>query len=446
MADANRLIFGDSLDVLREEVEDQSVDLIYLDPPFKSKRIYNVFFGGAQTVAFKDTWQWYEAEGDYDEVVQKPGALTKRLEGFRGMLGTGSDLAYLSYMANRLRECKRVLKPEGSIYLHCDPEMSHYLKVLMDGLFDNFLSEFIWWYSGGGASKRYWAKKHDVLLYYAASNNGWTFNADPVRSPYKWTDGQRRADGSERDLDAGKLPDDVWQHHSLMPWSKERNHASQGGSKVIYETQKPLALLDRILRASSNEGDVVLDPFCGCGTTIHAAQLLGRRWIGIDVCVTACKVIRRRLDEHFKGLWNDVEYIGIPKTLGDAAELAKIDPFRFERWAASLIDGMEYNKTQRRDKGIDGNGRFQLSKGRYVDIVAQVKGGGTGPSDVQAFNGARQQAGAELGIFTCFDGRVTMNMRDAAASTGRFMGVPCIQIYTIDDYFAGRHPVMPKVA
>ncbi len=216
--------------------------------------------------------------------------------------------------------------------------------------------------------------------------------------------------------------------------------------RVGYPTQKPLALLDRIIKASSNEGDVVLDPFCGCGTTVDAAQRLGRRWIGIDICVNACKVIENRLRSHFDSLWDNIEFIGMPKTVEDAKTLASLDKFRFERWAASLVDGMEANTRQRGDKGIDGWGRLPIRKGQFIDLVSQVKGGSTGPGDVQAFNGARQQAGADLGIFTCFDDRVTQGMRDAAASSGRFMETPVVQIYTVEDYFIGRVPALPRAA
>ena len=216
--------------------------------------------------------------------------------------------------------------------------------------------------------------------------------------------------------------------------------------KLGYPTQKPVGILHRILETSTNVDDVVLDPFCGCGTTIHSAQLLRRRWIGIDICVNACKIIEGRLRSHFDSLWDDVQFIGMPKTRDDAKTLADLDKFRFERWAASLVDCMEANKRQRGDKGIDGRGRFPIRKGQFIDIVSQVKGGGTSPGDVQAFNGARQQAGADLGVFTCFEERVTTNMRNAAASTGRFMEVPTIQIYTIEDFFEGRKPEMPRAA
>jgi hypothetical protein len=201
--------------------------------------------------------------------------------------------------------------------------------------------------------------------------------------------------------------------------------------------------LERIIKASSNEGDIILDPFCGCGTAIHAAQNLDRHWIGIDICVNACKVIEQRIRQHFDSLWSNVEFIGFPKTRDDALTLADIDKFRFERWAAALVDGMEPNSRQRGDKGIDGWGRIPIRKGQFIDVVSQVKGGGTGPGDVQAFNGARQQAGADLGIFTCFNDRVTTGMRNAAVGAGRFMETPVVQIYTVEDFFEGRRPLMP---
>jgi hypothetical protein len=226
-------------------------------------------------------------------------------------------------------------------------------------------------------------------------------------------------------------------------WDDIRPIASHARERLGYPTQKPVELLERILKASSNPGNIVLDPFCGCGTTIHAAQNLDRRWIGIDICVNACKVIEERMKGHFDSLWSEVEFIGMPKTRDDAAFMASSDPFRFERWAASLVDGMEANKKQRGDGGIDGWGRIPIKKGQFVDMVSQVKGGHTNPGHVQAFNGARQQAGADLGIFTCFDDRVTTGMRNAAVNTGQFMDVPVVQIYTVEDYFEGRRPRLP---
>ena len=201
---------------------------------------------------------------------------------------------------------------------------------------------------------------------------------------------------------------------------------------------------NELFKASSDPDDVVFDPFCGCGTTIHAAQNLGRRWIGIDVCVQACKVIQKRIEGHFDSLWDDIEFVGMPKTLEDARALAEYDPFKIERWAASLVPGMEANKKQRGDKGIDGRGRLPIRKGKFVDVVAQVKAGNTNPSQVQAFNEARRQAGAELGVFTCFEDKVTNGMRNAAVNSGQFLDQwPVIQIYTVEDYFDRRLPDLP---
>ncbi len=421
--DTNRLYFGDCLEVMREDIHDESVDLIYLDPPFNSKRLYNAYIGGAQWVAFNDTWQWYEAIDDFHDVASDV-TLGNTMEGLRRILGEGPNLAYLSYMANRLRECRRVLKPTGSIYLHCDPTMSHSLKVLMGALFGgrHFINEIIWHYRKWSTGKYGFQRNHDVILFYSktlrrdrvfnqlymerAASTVKRFGQGRIESAYDV--GGKRVPSTVSGTSEGVRQDDVWDFNRVPP------------IKQIYPTEKPLPLLDRVIRASSNPGDVVLDPFCGCGTTIHAAQMLGRQWIGIDVCVNACKVIERRLREHFANLWADVEYIGMPKTAADAHELADIDKFRFERWAASLVDGMEANKKQRGDQGIDGRGRLPIRKGVFIDVVSQVKGGSTGPGDVQAFNGARQQAGADLGIFTCFEDRVTANMRNAAVSAVRW--------------------------
>ena len=501
---SNRLYFGDCLEVMREDIPDESVDLIYLDPPFNSKRLYNAFIGGAQWVAFDDTWRWHEAVDDFHECAADVN-LAGTMEGLRLMLGEGPQLAYLSYMANRLRECRRVLKLTGSIYLHCDPTMSHYLKAVMDGIFGrrNFRNEIAWRrtfaHSDTKQGRRQYGRIRDVLLFYSTDSH-WTWN--PGYTPYdegyikrsyrhiepdtgrryQLTDlsgpggaakgnpfyevlGVRRywrysKERMTKLIDEGRIvqsrPGTVPRYKRYldeMPgvplqdlWADIKPIASQAKERVGYPTQKPLALLERIIAASSNEGDVILDPFCGCGTAVHAAQNLGRRWIGVDICVNACKVIERRLRSHFDSLWSEVEFIGMPKTEDDAKTLASLDKFRFERWAAALVDGMEPNKRQRGDKGIDGWGRFPIRKGRFIDMVSQVKGGGTSPGDVQAFNGARQQAKADLGIFTCFEERVTPRMKDAAVSAGRFMEAPRIQIYTVEDYFNGRRPMMPMWA
>ena len=447
-AASNRLYFGDCLEIMTEYIPDESVDLIYLDPPFNSKRIYNAFIGGAQWVAFDDTWRWYEAIDDFHAVASDV-SLAPTMEGLRRILGEGGELAYLSYMANRLRECRRVLKPTGSIYLHCDPTMSHFLKIVMDGIYgkENFRNEVIWHYRKWSTGKYAFQRNHDVLFFYSRSSSRERafnqlfmprsaatikrFGAKRIISGYDEAGQRMPSQVSEEDSEGVRL-DDVWDIARVPP------------IKQLYPTEKPLALLERIIQVSSDEGAVVFDPFCGCGTTIHAAQNLGRRWIGIDVCVQACKVIQKRIEGHFDSLWDDIEFVGMPKTLEDARALAAYDPFKFERWAASLVPGMEANKKQRGDKGIDGRGRLPIRKGQFLDVVAQVKAGNTNPSQVQAFNEARRQAGAELGVFTCFEDRVTSGMRNAAVNTGKYRDQwPLIQIYTIEDYFAGRLPDLP---
>ena len=494
MSSPNRLYFGDCLEVMRRDIPDGSVDLVYLDPPFNSKRLYNAFIGGAQWVAFDDTWRWHEAIDDFHEVASDV-RLASTVEGLRTILGEGSNLAYLSYMANRLRECHRVLKDTGSIYLHCDPTMSHYLKVVLDGIFGvgNFKNDITWirslphndahrfgrsrdtifWYGRSGQATfcpQYRPQKENsVKAHYHKGRDGRLYRLASLIAPggrgpwYEFKGFERNWRFTRENMAALEADGRIWHEPERVPqrityleesrgalvqdhWDDISPMNAMAKERLGYPTQKPVSLLERIIKASSNEGDVVLDPFCGCGTAIHAAQNLGRRWIGIDICVNACQIIERRLRSHFDSIWDDIEFIGMPKTVDDAKTLASLDAFRFERWAASLVDGMEANVRQRGDKGIDGWGRIPIRKGQFVDVVSQVKGGHTNPGHVQAFNGARQQAGADLGIFTCFDGNVTNGMRDAAAGAGRFMEAPIVQIYTVEDYFQRRVPSLPKTA
>ena len=499
----NCLYFGDCLDVMREDIPAASVDLIYLDPPFNSKRLYNAFIGGAQWVAFDDTWRWHEAIDDFHEVAGRPN-LAGVMEGLRLILGEGPQLAYLSYMANRLLECHRVLKETGSIYLHCDPTMSHYLKAVMDGIFrgQHFRNEISWKrtttkgdYRQGATN---WPRVRDVILHYSRAvskarycqqfipysegylNRSYRYNEggrryrlDNLAAPGRGTRGHPKYEfmgvtrfwryneaKMQRLLQEGRIvqtaPGRVPAYKRYldeMPgvalgdrWDDISPVQGSARERTGYPTQKPLALLERIIKASSNEGDIILDPFCGCGTAIHAAQNLNRQWIGIDICVNACKVIERRLKGHFDSLWSEIEFRGLPKTRDDARFMAGSDPFRFERWAASLVDGMEANKKQHGDHGIDGWGRIPIRKGQFVDMVSQLKGGHTNPGHVQAFNGARQQAKADLGIFTYVEDRVTNGMRDAAVNTGKFISAQVVQRYTVEDCFEGRKPALSVAA
>lgn len=267
----------------------ETVDLIATDPPFNKSRDFHATPDSlAKGAKFQDRWSW-EKDVHQEWVEQITDDYPKLMEAIKSARFAHSDGmgAFMCFMAVRLLEMRRILKPTGSIYLHCDPTASHYLKAVMDSIFDwkNFQNEFIWYYSGGGASKKRWARKHDIILFYTKGKK-WIFNADMVRVPYKWTDGQKRADGSERDYKRGKLPDDVLEYHSLMPWSKEHTG---------YPTQKPLFLYEKFIKASSNCGDVVLDPFCGCATTCVAAERTRRQWVGIDIWDGAHELVLDRI-------------------------------------------------------------------------------------------------------------------------------------------------------
>ena len=288
---------GDNLDILRG-LNSETVDLIYLDPPFNSNRNYAAPVGSkAAGAAFKDTWTLSDLDVAWVGLIDdEQPAVANLLHAASLTHGKGMQ-SYLTMMAVRLLEMRRVLKGTGSIYLHCDPTASHYLKLLMDAVFGpgRFQNEIVWYYSGGGASTQRFARKHDTLLFYTMAAQGWTFNVDDVRVPYKWTAGQRREDGPERSYRKGKLPDDVIEMQGVMPWAKER---------VGYPTQKPLALLERIIAASSNPGDIVLDPFCGCATACVAADKLGRRWVGIDISPKAVELVNMRLQQAMGSLFH----------------------------------------------------------------------------------------------------------------------------------------------
>ncbi|MDO8531997.1 MAG: DNA methyltransferase, partial [Dehalococcoidia bacterium] len=334
----NHLYYGDNLDVLRKYIKDETVDLIYLDPPFNSNQNYNVLFAeqdgsrsAAQIKVFSDTWRWdISAAQSYKDVVEVGGKVSQALQGFRTLLGDNDMLAYLSMMAPRLIELRRVLQPTGSIYLHCDPAASHYLKVLMDAVFGlkNFRREIIWrsgWVSGFKTRSANWTRNHDVLLYYVRDvSSDFTFNKDLAYKPHE--PGYKRRGGGENPK--GVAIDDVWDEVALYsPWIK-----SFSTEKLGYMTQKPLTLLERIISVSSKPGGTVLDPFCGCGTAIAAAQNLGRQWVGIDVTHLAITLIKHRL-----GGGAFYKTIGEPVSLPDAQALATQDPYQFQWWALGLV-------------------------------------------------------------------------------------------------------------
>ena len=301
----NRTLFiKDNLPILRG-INSDSIDLIATDPPFNKgvkafEGIVDAGVGkGGKKVKYKDVWTWKDdVHEDWVKGIQEEHpALHSVIQAANA--AAGHDMgAFLCWLAVRVLECHRVLKPTGSMYLHCDHTAGAWIKAMMDAVFGrkNFQNEIVWYYGGGGASKRRFGRKHDTILFYSKTG-GWTFNLDDVRVPHKWIDGQLRADGTERN-EKGKIPDDVIEMHGIMPWAGERTG---------YPTQKPLALYERIIKASSKEDDIVLDPFAGCATTCVAAESLGRKWIGIDINSEARGVLRKRLQKEVR-LWSRGRY------------------------------------------------------------------------------------------------------------------------------------------
>ncbi len=334
----NALYYGDNLEILREYIKDETIDLIYLDPPFNSKQSYNILFGEkngtqspAQIKAFEDTWHWdRKAEETYREIEENlPKETADLIRALRSFLGENDMMAYLVMMAIRLQELHRVLKPIGSIYLHCDPTASHYLKLVMDAVFGgkNFRNEIIWLYTRPGTKhQKQFPKVHDIILWYSKSDN-WIFKPGAIRIPYSQRTIERGKYSvatskvtkgiNQRVLPkGGKCPEDWWHIPMIQGNARER---------LGYPTQKPEALLERIIKASSNEGDIILDPFCGCGTTITVAEKLKRKWIGIDITHLAVSLMKHRLENSFG---NKVNYkvIGEPVDLKGGRRISKRRP------------------------------------------------------------------------------------------------------------------------
>lgn len=462
----NQLHFGDNLDVLRSgAVRPESVDLIYLDPPFNSNATYSMLFrepegerSQAQIEAFEDTWHWgQEAEEAFDDVLngenQRLGAL---LHALRDSLSESSMMAYLAMMAVRLVELHGVLKPTGSIYLHCDPTASHYLKLLMDGVFgaENFRNELYWHYYNKmhDVRKKLFAKATDTLLFYTKDVKAdFTFHHlreardQPVRQLVR-----KKVNGkmiNARDAEGNLLYqvkedrgiDNVWRFPALQPASPER---------LGYPTQKPLALLERVLLSSSNEGDVVLDPFCGCGTTIHAAQRLKRRWIGIDITHLAVSLIESRIVSAFPGI--DYELFGTPKDLAGARQLAFRNKHQFEWWALSLVKAQPANDRKKgADGGVDGILWVRIGFRDRAKVIVSVKGGfSVAVPMIRDLVGVIEREKAAIGLFVTL-AEPTSPMKAEAAKAGFFTvdgeRYPRVQILTIEQLLEGKKPDLPLI-
>lgn len=455
------LYYGDNLPILRNRdyFPSESVDLVYLDPPFNSNQDYNVLFAeqdgsrsAAQIQAFSDTWRWdASARRIFNETVEAGGKAAEALAAFRSLVGESDMLAYLSMMAPRLVELRRVLRPTGSIYLHCDPSSGHYLKLLMDRIFgpQNFRREIVWrsgWVSGFKANAPNWARNHDTIFYYVRDvDSGFIFNKDRAYKPHP--EGYHRRGGGENPK--GTAIDDVWDENSLYsPWIK-----SFSNEKLGYATQKPQALLDRIISVSSTEGSTVLDPFCGCGTTIASAQSLGRRWIGIDITHLAITLIRSRLADAY-GDKVSYEVIGEPADFAGAEALAKQDRYQFQWWALGKIRARPVAEERKKgaDSGIDGKLFFrERENGPVKTMVIQVKSGTLKLSEVRDFAQVIQREKAPIGVLLALD-EPTRDMRAEAATLGYYRPdyrlsdddrYDRYQILTIRELFDGKRPLYP---
>lgn len=465
----NELYYGDNLDVLRRKIASESVDLCYIDPPFNSKRNYFQIYNNqgnedrAQAQAFVDTWNWGDeaVEGleyilDIERLAPRAGETrwteqtVELIRGLDKVLGRGSLLAYLVHMTLRIVEIHRVLKPTGSFYLHCDPTASHYLKLVLDAVFcgqgGDFLNELLWCYTQGGRSRDRFPKKHDVIFLYSKSKKH-QFFPDAVKVPYelvssKSSDSFTKVDedgryykevyGTDRKKkyryykDEGKMPYNWW---TDIPQMTGRAAAAKDSERLGYDTQKPEALLERIIKASSNEGDTVLDAYCGCGTTVAVAQRLGRRWIGIDITYQSISLILKRLQDRYPGDWPAIEASikldGVPKDIESAIALAnrKDDKTRkeFEKWAVLTFTKNQgrINDKKGADGGIDGFAYFLIDKDTNGKAVFQVKSGKTGRGDLAKLNSDRIREKAEFGFLICMD-LPTKPMRDEIAAAGKY--------------------------
>jgi len=458
----NVLYYGDNLEILRRYIKDESVDLVYLDPPFKSDQDYNVLFAehngsrsAAQIKAFEDTWEWNQVAAlAYQEIVEAGGRVSQAMQAFRTFLGENDMLAYLAMMAPRLIELRRILKSTGSIYLHCDPTASHYLKILMDGVFGPayFLNEIIWHYRKWPAGKYTFQRNHDVLLFYSRSGDRdrifnqlfmerapstlKRFGKAKIISGYD-QDGQRIPSQTADEESEGVRMDDVWDIGRVPP------------IKQLFPTQKPEPLLERIIQASSNEGDLVLDPFCGCGTTIIEAQALKRNWIGIDITHLAVTLIKHRLKDIFGDAAN-FNVVGEPKDLASAEELAQNDPYQFQWWALGLVGARPVEQKKGADKGIDGRLYFhdEAESKATKQIVISVKSGKITASQVRDLHGVVEREKAQIGVFISME-NPTAPMRKEAASAGFYKSPwgtkhPVLQILTIENLLSGKTIDFPR--
>ncbi len=519
MSASNTLYYGDNLDILRHHIGSETVDLVYLDPPFNSKRDYNVLFkeksgeaSPAQIEAFTDTWAWDRAaERAYDELItEAPANVAQMIAALRQFVGSNDMLAYLVMMAARLVELHRALKPTGSLYLHCDPTASHYLKIILDAVFgkQNYLSEISWKrtsaHSDAKQGRRNFGHVRDVILFYAKSPvYTWNVQFTPYDQEYVddfyrhiepltgrryrlgdltgpggaakgnpsyevmgvtryWRYSKERmnqliAEGRVIQTNPGAVPA-YKRYLDEMPgvplqdsWDDITPIGAQARERLGYPTQKPLALLERIIAASSNSGDMVLDPFCGCGTAIVAAEKLGRRWIGIDITHLAIALMRYRLTDAFPSATFEVK--GEPADVGSAWMLAEADRYQFQWWALSLVRAkpIEGKEKKGADRGIDGVITFvDDATGKLKRCLVQVKSGHVSSATIRDLVGTLNREKAEMGLLVTLE-PATAPMRQEVAEAGDYYSpgwnraYPKLQALTVAELLAGDKPDMPPM-
>lgn len=507
----NKLYYGDNLDIMENYIPDDTIDLVYLDPPFNSKTTYNILFSEkngsvpvAQIKAFEDFWQWdqFIIEPTYERIVREgPEKLSILMQALRSFLGESNMMAYLTMMAIRLKSIHSKIKNSGSLYLHCDPTACHYIKLVLDAIFgpSNFKNEIVWKRTSAHNDPKRYGKNIDILLFYTKSTS-WIWNQQYKGYEEKYLKRFRRRDSDGRlwsdwDLTAKGLTGggydyeykgarSLWRvplstieqydregklHFTRkggirlkryldeakgIPlqalWDDIQPVNSQAKERVGYPTQKPEELLERIILTSSNEGDLILDPFCGCGTTVSVAEQLKRRWVGIDITHLAINLIQDRLSE-LGNRGETYEVVGVPRDATSAETLAMHDRYQFQWWVLSLIDAIPAgNKKKGADEGVDGYLFFlhQLPN-KYKKAIVQVKSGKVSVSQIRDLKGTMQRENADIGIFITLR-EATDPMRKEAKSAGLYSPddivggevVPKVQIITIDELLSKRNKVM----
>ncbi|MGA2506180.1 MAG: DNA methyltransferase [Chitinispirillaceae bacterium] len=511
----NTLYYGDNLDILKRYIKDESVDLVYLDPPFNSNVNYNVLFAEkngsgatAQIKAFDDTWHWDQSAAlAYREIVEKGGTISILMQSLRSFLGESDMMAYLSMMAPRLLELHRVLKNTGSLYLHCDSSASHYLKLILDSIFSpkNFKNEIIWKRTSAHSTAKRYGSNSDHILFYTKTN-AYTWNTIHTAFDDKFLQRFKRKDSDGRlwyddnltgaGTTSGQSGED-WRGFSVRAigrhwrtthveleklvkegkiyfpekggfprlkryldeadgvalqciWTDIPPINSQAQERLGYPTQKPEALLERIVSASSNDGDIILDPFCGCGTTINVAQKLNRNWIGIDITHLAISLMKHRLRDTF-GVEISKQYkvIGEPADLSGAQELAQSDPYQFQWWALGLVGARPVEQKKGADKGIDGRLFFHDDEsGKTKQMIFSVKAGQVHSSHIRDLNGVLEREKAEMGVLISMEEPTRNMVKEASAADlyeAEALGkkFPKIQIITVGELLEGKKIEMP---